>query len=161
MKSREGCELYIVTDGVMVGILLGEGSQCEKQVVFWWLLQQLPEPAFHVGILHPVISRTLHRLSQYTAPILLCFSCHWAPSQHVHIRLPDDGILKCRKMKMHGPNCKIITWFSSASSWVYGDASSFVSWEVVRSILFPMKVSTHISSSHSHLYQFKFSYLKN
>jgi hypothetical protein len=27
VKSREGWELYIVTDGVMVGILLGEGSQ--------------------------------------------------------------------------------------------------------------------------------------
>jgi hypothetical protein len=25
VKSREGWELYIVTDGVMVGILLGEG----------------------------------------------------------------------------------------------------------------------------------------
>jgi hypothetical protein len=25
--SREGCELYIVTDGVMVGILLDEGDQ--------------------------------------------------------------------------------------------------------------------------------------
>jgi hypothetical protein len=25
--SREGWELYIVTDGVMVGILLGEGAQ--------------------------------------------------------------------------------------------------------------------------------------
>jgi hypothetical protein len=34
VKSREGWELYIVTDGVMVGILLGEGSQCEKRVVF-------------------------------------------------------------------------------------------------------------------------------
>jgi hypothetical protein len=29
VKSREGWELYIVTDGVMVGILLGGGAQCE------------------------------------------------------------------------------------------------------------------------------------
>jgi hypothetical protein len=27
-----------VTSGVMVGILLGEGFQCETQVVFWRLL---------------------------------------------------------------------------------------------------------------------------
>jgi hypothetical protein len=33
--TREGWELYIVTDGIMVGILMGEGSQCEKQAVFW------------------------------------------------------------------------------------------------------------------------------
>jgi hypothetical protein len=32
--TGEGWELYVVTDGVMVGILLGEGSQCEKRVVF-------------------------------------------------------------------------------------------------------------------------------
>jgi hypothetical protein len=38
VKRREGWELYIVTDGVMVGILLGEGSQSEKRVVFWRLL---------------------------------------------------------------------------------------------------------------------------
>jgi hypothetical protein len=36
--SREGWELYIVTDGVMVGILLGKGAQCEKWFVFWRLL---------------------------------------------------------------------------------------------------------------------------
>jgi hypothetical protein len=36
VKSREGWELYIVTDGIMFGTLLGEGSQC--------------------GILHTVIS---------------------------------------------------------------------------------------------------------
>jgi hypothetical protein len=30
MKSIEGWELYIVTDGVIVGILLGEGFQCES-----------------------------------------------------------------------------------------------------------------------------------
>jgi hypothetical protein len=44
------------------------------------------------------ISRPLRRLSQYTAPILLCFSRHWAPSQYVHIGLADDGILKYRNM---------------------------------------------------------------
>jgi hypothetical protein len=38
VKSREGWELYIVTDGVMVGILLGEGSKFEKRVVFRRLL---------------------------------------------------------------------------------------------------------------------------
>jgi hypothetical protein len=42
VKSRDGWELYIVTDGIMFGI----------------------------------ISRPLRRLSQYTAPILLCFSRH-------------------------------------------------------------------------------------
>jgi hypothetical protein len=36
--------------------------------------------------------------SQYTAPILHSFSRHWAQSQHAHIGLPDDGILKCRNM---------------------------------------------------------------
>jgi hypothetical protein len=41
----------------------------------------------------------VRRLSQYTAaPTLLCFSRHWAPSQHVHVGLPDDGILKRRNM---------------------------------------------------------------
>jgi hypothetical protein len=40
----------------------------------------------------------LCRLSQCTAPILLCFSRHWAPSQYVHIGIPDDGILKFRNM---------------------------------------------------------------
>jgi hypothetical protein len=82
----------ILIDGVMVGILLGEGSQCEKRVVL------RTQPAFHIGILHPVISQTLRRLSQYTAPIVLCFSRYWAPSQHVHIGLRDYGILKCRNM---------------------------------------------------------------
>jgi hypothetical protein len=38
VKITEGWELYIVTDGVIVGILLGEGAQCEKWVVFWRLL---------------------------------------------------------------------------------------------------------------------------
>jgi hypothetical protein len=42
MKSRKGWELYIVTDGVIVGILLGEGSQREKRVVFWRLLEHNP-----------------------------------------------------------------------------------------------------------------------
>jgi hypothetical protein len=31
VKRSEGWEPYIVTDGVMVGILLGEGSQCGKR----------------------------------------------------------------------------------------------------------------------------------
>jgi hypothetical protein len=44
------------------------------------------------------ISQPLRHLSQYAAPILLCFSRHWAPSQHVHIGLPDDGILKYRNI---------------------------------------------------------------
>jgi hypothetical protein len=50
VKNREGWELCIVTDGLMVGILLGEGSQCEKRVVFW-LLEQAPEhnPLFTFG----------------------------------------------------------------------------------------------------------------
>jgi hypothetical protein len=43
----------------------------------------------------------LCRLSQYTAPILLCFSQHWAPSQHVHNGFPDDGSLKCRNMRQY------------------------------------------------------------
>jgi hypothetical protein len=30
VKSREGWELYIVTDGVMVSMLLGEGAQCHN-----------------------------------------------------------------------------------------------------------------------------------
>jgi hypothetical protein len=50
------------------------------------------------GVMVGILSRPLRRLSQYTAPILMCFSRHWAPSQHVHIGLPDDGILKCRNM---------------------------------------------------------------
>jgi hypothetical protein len=33
VKSREVLEVYIVTDGVMIGILLGEGYQREKLVV--------------------------------------------------------------------------------------------------------------------------------
>jgi hypothetical protein len=31
--SREEWELYIVTGGVTVGILLGDGAQCKKWVV--------------------------------------------------------------------------------------------------------------------------------
>jgi hypothetical protein len=45
-----------------------------------------------------IVTDAMHCLSQYTAPILLCFSRHWAPSQHVHIGFPADGILKCRNM---------------------------------------------------------------
>jgi hypothetical protein len=44
------------------------------------------------------ISQPLRHLSQYTAPILLCYSRHWAPSQHVHTVLPDVGILKYQNM---------------------------------------------------------------
>jgi hypothetical protein len=36
--TREGWEMCIVTDGLMVGILLGERSQCEDRVMFWRLL---------------------------------------------------------------------------------------------------------------------------
>jgi hypothetical protein len=70
----EGWELYIVTDGVMVGILLGEG----------WELY--------------IVTDGVRRLSQYTAPILLCFPRRWVPSQHVYIGLPENGILNCRNM---------------------------------------------------------------
>jgi hypothetical protein len=35
VRSREGWELYIVTDGVMVSILLDEGAHCKKRVVLW------------------------------------------------------------------------------------------------------------------------------
>jgi hypothetical protein len=38
------------------------------------------------------LDRPLRRLSQYTAPILLCFSWHWVPFQHVHIGLPDHQL---------------------------------------------------------------------
>jgi hypothetical protein len=38
VKNREEWELYTATDGIMVGILLGEGAQCGKWVVFWRLL---------------------------------------------------------------------------------------------------------------------------
>jgi hypothetical protein len=40
--SREGWKLYIVTDGEMIGIYLGEGAQCEKWVVFWWPTENNP-----------------------------------------------------------------------------------------------------------------------
>jgi hypothetical protein len=85
----EGWELYIVTDGVMVGILLGEG----------WELYIVTDGVM-VGILLGegwelyIVTDGVRR----TAPILLCFSRHWAPSQHVHIGLLDDGIFKCRNM---------------------------------------------------------------
>jgi hypothetical protein len=69
----EGSELYIVTDGVMVRILLGEGS----------LTQYDPDHSPSVTIYNSHTS---------------LLSRHWAPSQYVHIGLPDDGILKYRNM---------------------------------------------------------------
>jgi nicotinamide riboside transporter PnuC len=35
VKSRDGWELYIVTDGVMVGLLLGEGALHTVILVFY------------------------------------------------------------------------------------------------------------------------------
>jgi hypothetical protein len=64
-----------------------------------------------IGLLHSVISRPSRCLSQYTAPILLCFPRHWA-SQPVHIWLADDGILG---MPKHVGDCWIpIHWMINA-----------------------------------------------
>jgi hypothetical protein len=43
------------------------------------------------------VGPSVRRLSQYTAPILLCFLRNWAQFQHVHSELPDDGIFKMSK----------------------------------------------------------------
>jgi hypothetical protein len=75
VKIREGWELYIVTDGVTVRILLGEGAH--------WA---------HWGILTVTLFITI-----YSSHLSLLFTILGTISACSY-RIPDDGILKYRNM---------------------------------------------------------------